>query len=204
MNEKIVIRAEKILGKNLMARAQAAQPELEKLFQQRMRCYKTFDTKVTEAISAQCADAKLIFEAIDRYRQKRLFPIHKDHLLALQLDVMVPNSLQNALETSNSDQFITFIVPAIRASVGAKNVLKIDFENNGKNTYLRVIVFPLKKEVHQGKTLSTDLSFHIYLRERVQIFNEKLTTIARCLEWIKDEDVLEAVCLFDHEELEDD
>lgn len=108
MNEKIVIRAEKILGKNLMTRAQAAQPELEKLFKQRMRCYKTFDAKVTEAISAQCADAKLIFEAIDRYRQNRLFPIHKDHLLALQLDVMVPNSLQNALETSNSDQLITF------------------------------------------------------------------------------------------------
>lgn len=204
MNEKIVIRAEKILGKNLMARAQAAQPELEKLFKQRMRCYKTFDAKVTEAISAQCADAKLIFEAIGRYRQKRAFPIHKDHLLALQLDVMVPNSLQNTLKTSNSDQLITFIVPAIRASVGAKNVLKIDFENNGKNTYLRVIVFPLKKEIHQGKALSTDLSFHVYLRERVQIFNEKLTTIARCLNWIEDEDVLEAVCLFDHEELEDD
>lgn len=67
-----------------------------------------------------------------------------------------------------------------------------------------MIVFPLKKEIHQGKALSTDLSFHVYLRERVQIFNEKLTTIARCLNWIEDEDVLEAVCLFDHEELEDD
>ena len=102
MNEKIVIRAEKILGKNLMARAQNAQPELKKLFKQRMRCYKTFDAKVTEAISAQCADAKLIFEALGRYRQKRAFPIHRDHLLALQFDVIVPNSLQNALKTTNA------------------------------------------------------------------------------------------------------
>ena len=95
---KIVIRAEKFSGKNLMARAQNAQPELKKLFKQRMRCYKTFDAKVTEAISAQCADAKLIFEAIGRYRQKEPFNPQGIIFLLLQFDVIVPNSLQNALK----------------------------------------------------------------------------------------------------------
>lgn len=204
MNEKIVIRAEKILGTTLRDQTLSEHPELDELFRKHTWQQRTFDKKVVETISSCHSNAKLIFDAIGKYREKRIFSIRKDHLLAFSLDIMVPISLQNTVRGANSDDLISFIRSIVGSLVGSKNILKIDFENNSKNTYLRLIIFPCKKDVHQGKFITADETFRVFIRELTCEFNEKLEQIAQSLGWIEDSKSLEAITLFDIDDAEDD
>lgn len=204
MSEKIVIRAEKILGKTLRDQALLEHPELDELFRKHTWQQRTFDKKVVETISSCHSNAKLIFDAIGKYREKRVFSIRKDHLLAFSLDIMVPISLQNAVRDANFDDLMSFIRSILSSLVGSKNVLKIDFENTSKNTYLRLIIFPCKKDVHQGKFMTADEAFRVFIRELTCDFNEKLDHIARSLNWVENSESLEAITLFDIDEAEDD
>ena len=200
MSEKIVIRAEKILGKTLRDQALSEHPELDELFRKHTWQQRTFDKKVVETISSCHSNAKLIFDAIDKYREKRIFSIRKDHLLAFSLDIMVPISLQNTVRDANS----AFLRSIVSSLAGPKNILKIDFENNSKNTYLRLIIFPCKKDVHQGKFITADEAFRVFIRQLTCEFNEKLEQIAQNLNWIENSKSLEAITLFDIDEAEDD